>query len=204
MGARRVSIALLRIADGRDAYHQESWGSALEHLPKVDHVVTVDDREHRLGFAGAIQQGWDQITETDASWVFHLELDFLFHKQVPLDRMIAVLDRHPELAQVCLKRQPVNDQEQAAGGIVEVRPGEYTQRVENGDIWTEHRLCFSTNPSVYPAALCHQDWPQTERSEGVFTHRLLEDPEVRFAFWGAKFDPPLVHHIGDARAGHGY
>lgn len=199
-----MSIALLRIGDGRDTYHNTAWASAVEMLPRFEHVVTVDDNAHTLGFAGAIQQGWQQITELQVDYVFHFEMDFTFRRPVPLERIVAVLQRQPYLAQICLKRQPVNAAEKAAGGIIECDPDSYTQRVEHGDIWTEHRCCFSTNPCVYPAALCHQGWPQEPQSEGVFTHRLLADPDVRFAFWGAKTDPPMVDHIGDARAGNGY
>lgn len=166
-------------------------------------MVAIDDRDHELGFAGAIAEGWRKVRETGCEWVVHLEMDFIFKGPVPLDRMIAVLKREPHLAQICLKRQPVNTEEIAAGGIVEREPDSYRQRVEHGDIWTENRVCFSTNPCVYPAALCAHGWPQVKLSEGVFTHRLLEDPDVRFAFWGAKFDEPLVEHIG-VRAGTGY
>jgi hypothetical protein len=131
-------------------------------------------------------------------------MDFTYNAPVALDRMIAVLKRHPHIVQVALKRQPWNAEECAAGGIVECHPDDFRQRHDAGDIFTEHRRFFTTNPSVYPAALCAQGWPQVPQSEGMFTHRLLEDPDVRFAFWGAKFDPPLVEHVGATRAGHGY
>lgn len=199
-----MSVCLLRIADGRDDYHEAAWASAVEMLPQVEHVVTVDDREHRLGFAGAIADGWRQVIDTGADYCLHLEMDFTFNQPVPLERIIAVLERRPYLAQICLKRQAVNAQERAAGGIVECAPENYLQVVDRGDIWTEHRCCFSTNPCVYPVALCHQGWPQVEQSEGIFTHRLLEDPDCRFAFWGAKYDPPMVEHIGHERTGCGY
>lgn len=198
-----MSICLLRIGDGRDEYHERSWQSAIEAIA-FDHVVTVDDREHQLGFAGAIQQGWDEVLQTAATHVFHLELDFLFNAPVDVDALVALLTEHKHLAQVVLKRQPVNPDEIAAGGLVEQHPGDFAQRVEHGVIWTEHRRYWSTNPSVYPVALCRHGWPQVPRSEGTFTHRLLEDPNVRFAIWGAKFDAPLVNHIGDTRAGHTY
>jgi hypothetical protein len=70
--------------------------------------------------------------------------------------------------------------------------------------WTEHRRFFTTNPSVYRTSLCKLGWPQESESEGKFTHRLLADPLLRFAFWGRKFDPPLCEHIGTIRAGAGY
>lgn len=198
-----MTVCLLRIGDGRDDYHERSWESAKQHLT-WDEVVTVDDRHHQLGFCGAIQHGWDQVIDTGCDYVLHLELDFTFHKTVPVGRMCEVLGRHPELAQLVLKRQAWNDQERAAGGIIEQHPGDYTERYENGDVWTEHRRFWSTNPCVYPARLCRLGWPQESESEGKFTHRLLRDPHLRFAFWGAKHDPPLVEHIGTTRHGNGY
>ncbi len=199
-----MSVCLLRIGDGRDIYHERSWTSALEMLPVFDQVVTVDDRAHELGFAGAITHGWQQVLVTGCDYVFHLELDFTFREAIPVAAMIALLGKQPHLAQVALKRQAVNAAERTAGGIVEQHPDDYVQRVEHGVIWTEHRRFFTTNPCVYSVALCRHGWPRTDQSEGVFTHRLLADPDARFAFWGAKIDAPLVEHIGHARAGTGY
>lgn len=199
-----MSVCLLLIGDGRDEYRDRTIESARECLPTLDRLVEIDDRAHELGFAGAIAEGWRQVLDTGAKWVFHLEADFVFQAPIPVDRMIGVLERQPHLAQIALKRQPWNAAERAAGGLVEQNPDDFTQRTERGDIWTEHRRYWTTNPSVYPAALCAQGWPVEAKSEGAFTHRLLEDPGLRFALWGAKFDPPLVEHIGDGRAGHGY
>lgn len=199
-----MTVCWLMIGDGRDEYHERSLASAKRHIPRPDFTVVVDDSAHELGFAGAIAEGWRRVREIGPDWVFHLELDFTFDAPVPLDRMIAVLKRNPYLVQMALKRQPVNPDEQAAGGIVELDPDSFEQRTSGGDIWTEHRKFFTTNPSVYPAALCAQPWPQESRSEGLFSLKLFEDPKARSAFWGAKFDAPLTHHIGDERAGKGY
>ncbi len=199
-----MKTCLLMIGDGRDDVHDRSVASSLKHLPTFDRVVTVDDTTRELGFAGAIAEGWRQVLAgPDVDWVFHLELDFLFHEDVPLERMIGVLVAQPKLAQMSLKRQAVNDAETAAGGIVEAHPDDFTQMSNHGDVWTEHRRYFTTNPSVYPAALCQLGWPQVPESEGHFTHQLLDDPELRFGIWGPKFAAPAVQHIG-TRAGHGY
>lgn len=198
-----MTVALLLIDDGRP-YREETLRSAAEHLPVFDELVEVNDPDHELGFDGAIAEGWDRIARMGVDYVFHLEADFTFNAQIPVDQICAVLKRQAHLAQVCLKRQPWNEAERAAGGIVELRPDDYEQRTEHGDIWTEHRVCFSTNPCVYPAALCAQGWPQEPESEGIFTHRLLEDARCRFAFWGAKHAPPLCEHIGIERTGSGY
>lgn len=199
-----MNLAFLLISDGRRDYRERTLDSAKEAMPEPEHFLEVDDSDHGLGFAGAIQAGWDKVVETDADFVLHCEGDFLFERPVPIERMVSVLKRHPHLAQISLKRQPWSSAEKAVGGFVELQPDLYRQRVDAGDIYTEHRVCFSTNPCLYPVALCHQGWPQVERSEGVFTHRLLEDPDCRFAIWGGKFDAPAVIHIGEERAGHGY
>jgi hypothetical protein len=199
-----ASICLLVIDDGREEYLARCLASAAEYLPPMDACVMVDDSAHELGFAGAIQAGWDGVLGTGCEWVFHLESDFLFDGPVAIDRMLDVLQREGHLAQISLKRPPCNGAERAVGGFVELNPDAYAQHVDRGDIFTTHRVCFTTNPSLYPAATCRHGWPQEERSEGAFTHRLLEDPEVRFGIWGAKFDPPAVTHIGKERAGVGY
>lgn len=200
-----AKVAFLLISDGRHDYRERTLESAKRAMPEPDWMIEIDDSSHELGFAGAIQAGWDRIiAETDADYVFHCEGDFTFNRPVPLHRMIGVLERHRHLAQLVLKRQPWNHAERAAGGIVEQHPDDYTQRTDQGDIWTEHRRFWSTNPCVYPVGFCYQGWPQEPQSEGMFTHRLLADPDLRFAFWGAKYDQPMVEHIGHERAGHGY
>lgn len=199
-----MSVCWLMIGDGRVDYHRRSLASAETHVPRPDFEVVIDDSAHELGFAGAIAEGWRQVREIRPDWVFWIELDFTFNRDVPLDRMIAVMERHPNLAQICLLRQAWNEEERRAGGIMQLHPEDYVQRVEAGDIWVEHRRHFSTNPCLISGALCAQGWPQEDQSEGKFTHRLLADPAVRFAYWGAKADEPFVTHIGDERSGHGY
>lgn len=201
-----MSICLLLIGDGRDDYHAASRASLSEQLPTSDHVVEIDDRDHLLGFTGAVAEGWRQVLATGADWVFHAELDFTYTEPVEIDRMIAVLERHPHLTQMSLKRQPVNHEERAAGGIVELHPRDYVERHDESDIWTEtKRFAFTTNPSVYSTRLCELGWPLEQHSEGVFSWRLLQaDPERRCGIWGGKWDPPRVLHIGDVRAGVGY
>lgn len=199
-----MSLCVLTIRDGRDEVHERSLASLKEAVPKPDHHIVVDDCEHRLGFAGAIAEGWQQVTETGADWVFHHEADFTFNAPVPIKAMAETLATHPYVAQLVLKRQSWNEAERDAGGIVEQWPDEYRQRTHMGSLFTEHRLFWSTNPSLFPAAWCRYGWPQSQGSEQVWTERLTEDPDLRFAFWGGKYDPPLVTHIGADRIGHGY
>lgn len=216
---------LFVITDGRAGYHDKALASAAEMLPKFDEFVMVNDCDEpewcdyldatwpefdilhpvgRRGFAGAIEAGWEHISHLGADWVFHLEADFTFNQPVDVAAMADVLDSHPHLVQMALRRQPWNDAERAAGGIVEQHPGDYTDHEWHGQRWLEHRRFFTTNPSLYRASLCEQGWPQVKNSEGIFTHQLIADPTVTFGFWGPRTDPPAVHHIGDERAGCGY
>jgi hypothetical protein len=131
-------------------------------------------------------------------------MDFTFNDPVDISGMIGLLERHPHLAQVSLKRQPWSEEEHAAGGIVERNPDDFTEQQDEQAVWTEHRRYWTTNPSVYSTRWCRLGWPQARYSEGLFTHKLLADPMLRFAIWGAKHDAPRVHHIGEARTGVGF
>jgi hypothetical protein len=198
-----VSIALLLISDGREEPLARCLASIEAMVPAVDRLVHVDDADHRLGFAGAIAEGWRRVLETDADHVFHVEQDFEFREPVDLDGMAALLKRRPYLAQVALLRQPWNAAERAAGGIFQQHPSDYVEVEDEWAVWVEHRRFFTTNPSLYRRDLMRRGWPLVPHSEGMFTHALVRDPAVRFAFWGAKADPPRVHHLAD-RVGHGY
>lgn len=201
-----MTIAVLAISDGRDDIHHQAWLSFCENVnvPDDTQLLFVEDPRHELGFHGAVQAGWDQVIDTGADWVFHFERDFTFNEPIDVPAMVQLLERQPHLVQVALKRQAWNPQEKAAGGIVEQHPDDYVERSDDQATWTEHRRFFTTNPSVYSARLCRLGWPQESESEGKFTHMLLRDPLLRFAFWGAKFDPPRVEHIGHIRTGVGY
>lgn len=196
-----MSTCLIVICDGRDQIHQRALASAEENLPWFDQVVEVDDRDHALGYAGAIRTAWAQV---EADWVFHFEADFLFKAPVPVGQMIRLIERRPYLRQVALKRQAWNPYEKQAGGVVELDPDVFIEQSDQVCTWTEHRRFFTTNPSVYPAGICRIGWPHQQESEGYFTYRLLVDPLVRFAYWGPKLSQPLVEHIGLGRRGTGY
>lgn len=181
------------------------------HFADFDCVVRTGGR----GFAAAIAAGWVALLErrgdrhdadeTYPSFVFHLEDDFVFECAVPLDTMQRVLLAKPSLVQLALRRQAVNADERAAGGVIEQHPEAYTTHVLDGAVWLEHRLFFTTNPSLYRISLCERGWPNVPKSEGLFTHTLLaEQPEARFGYWGPKEAAPMVTHIGEQRTGTGY
>jgi hypothetical protein len=200
-----VTVCQVWIGDGRDDYHKLATASIADMTPKPDHLVVIDDRDHQLGFSGAVQQAWTQVLETGADYVFHCELDFTYNEPVPIDRMIGVLERHPEVVQLSLKRQPMTAAESAAGDIL-LANAEHCQEIIDGeDVWVNQRRWFTTNPSLYRTDLCRRGWPQCQYSEGTFTIGYLQDhPHHWFGVWGALADPARVTHIGHERVGTGY
>lgn len=240
-----MSVCLLVMTDGRDDVLAETMASLAADLHgPITRRVLYDDTgfpahahalrrtypafevlQHpngRQGFGGAIRAAWAHVGCFSERYVFHAEDDFTLNRSLDLTPLMAVLDACPHLAQLVLKRQPWNPDEEAAGGIIEQHPDDYTERTfevgavtavlpdanlpdyARSAVWTEHRRYFSTNPSLYRRSLTFRGWPDVEHSEGHFSIDLFADPDVRCAFWGGKADPPMVHHIGKERAGCGY
>lgn len=166
----------------------------------------------RLGFGGAIRNAWYYLKEADSNpYIFHLEDDFEFTKHINLWDMMEILSTHPYLAQLALLRQPWNQKEIEAGGLVEARPGAFTFRVSNpaGLNWMEHRDFFTTNPCMYPRRILDVGWPEGLESEGHFGIKLKQQgfngvsgDQVQFGYFGHR--EIMVTHIGKERNGLGY
>lgn len=230
-----VSVAMLIVTDGRDDYLAHCIASANVHLsgPVTERWLYDDTGDaayrarlferypsmrhinggRRQGFGGAIRAAWQQLAQhSGADWVFHLEQDFVFNRPVELAGLIEVMTRRPYLAQMALRRQSWNAEEEEAGGVIELHPEAYDEHRDTlGRAWLEHSLFWTTNPSLYRRSLCATGWPLGANSEGEYTRRLLSHgtpdappAEVRFGYWGAREDSPWVEHIGRDRVGHGY
>lgn len=196
-----TKICLVAIGDGRDECHERSWASMREMIPPTDYAVVIDDRDHKLGFGGAIREAWRQALQTDATHILHCELDFIYLRPVALHSMITVLDALPYLVQMALLRGPVNDDECAVGGVIEQHPDDYTPMSWRAYNWCEHRRYVTTNPAVWPRWVIERGWPDLPESEGHFGIDLFsEGPSYRAAYWGTEVS---VEHIG-VRCGVGY
>lgn len=218
-------ITLLVITDGRreclehtlDSFTTNVDQSLIEHTvivndsPDPDYRDFVDDlgfdlhvppAPRKRGFAGAIAAGWANLIGTE--YVFHLEDDFTFNRTVDLPALAGVLQEHPHLVQMALRRQPWNELEIEAGGVVESHPDWYEDATDGTHHWLEHRAFFTTNPSLYPTWVTALGWPQCPNSEGVFSHLIFGDAARRSGYWGHRDDAPWVHHIGAQRIGIGH
>lgn len=230
-------IVLLVMTDGRKDYLVQTIASVFEHLdgPITRMVIfddSADDAYHvwlqdrfgpdgfevvrqpgeRLGFGGAIRTAWAWLREnTNEPFVWHQEDDFTFNRHVYTSDMIAVMLERPHLAQMALVRQPWSETECNAGGLIAVNPSAYSQHTDGRHWWLQHRLFYTTNPSLFSRSLLDIGWPEGDHSEGIFHHELmarglLGTPAefVWYGYWGRKDDGPWVHHIGYERTGTGY
>lgn len=184
--------------DSRFCPDIEFEGYAFKNLRKV-HYLESDG----AGFAGAIANAWEylHLGNADNPYIFHLEDDFLFNRQIDLWEMMVILDSHSYMAQLALMRQPCNLEEAKAGSLYELHKGCFTTHVG----FSEHDLWFTTNPCMYRRELIREfDWPLEEGSEGKFTIKLRE-AGYKFGYMGKLDDKPWVTHIGVDRAnGKGY
>lgn len=224
-----MTVTLLVISDGRREYIEQSIPSALSMLRgKITRKIIYDDTgdalerewlreqfpmftvahhpEGRQGFGGAIRFMWDYLTHHDQNkFVLHVEQDFTFNREVDVNVMCALLDTHPSLVQVALRRQACNAAERAAGGVVEANPEAFIECEFGGQKYLIHREFLTTNPCVYRRSLCSRGWPDDPHSEGklgaIIRNESIAPP---FAYWGARSDAPWVEHIGAERAGVGY
>lgn len=212
-----MNVALVLVGDGRTEYLERAVESLREQVdyPFVSRIMVDDsgDRAHRKylkaaypefvhvhhtrrkGTVEAVRSGWRSALLSGVEYVFHTEEDFTFNEPVQIDAMAALLEAHPNFAQVILKRDPYSWPEHEAGGFMELAPDKYHERTSELGVWCEHERLFSSNPSLIPRK--------------VFSNRFCGEAEfgkfcVRqgwcFAYWGAKADPPRVTHIGLERS----
>jgi hypothetical protein len=221
-----VKLALAVFTDGRDECLAETIESANTKLRATwcsktifDDTGDIDHVKHlkrqfpdftvlatgpgKQGFGGAIASAWRTLFASEATHVFHLEDDFVFEAPIFVSEMVHVLDIAPNVQQVALKRQPWGDE--PPNGFMGQWPTAYMNQTVEKVRWTEQRLFFTTNPSVYRRDLMVRGWPEVPQSEKVFGNNLFaENEHFRCAFLGHKDDAPLVHHIGANRVGTGY
>lgn len=220
-----MSLALVVMTDGRLDCIKRAIPSMLEHLGEehVEYAIIHDDsgdREYRAelrrrfgsftvigtgqrqGFAGAVRNARNYVSRLDVDHVWWHEDDFLLSRQVDVGAMRRVLDDRGYLAQIALLRQPWNQAERTAGGIIEQHPEDYRLVVDGETAWREHRRFVTTNPALWPRWAFERSWPTGAESEGRFGIQLFKDRAAQCAFWGAEGE--WCEHIGHERIGTGY
>jgi hypothetical protein len=215
-------IALVVITDGRRDCLKASVSSMKEQIrPWPEQRFIIDDsgdegyglmlnetfpdffvahHSERRGFCGAVKSGFELAAASRADFTVWCEDDFTYNEPVDLDAMQAILEANPHLAQLALKRQPVNHEERAAGDLMAAWPAEtWVQR----DGFIEHELTFTTNPSLIPRRVIELILASgVDCAETIITGQLLA-AGYKLGYLGEIGDPPRVEHIGDHRT-HGW
>jgi hypothetical protein len=174
-----------------------------------------------VGFCRSVAKGWAAAAAAAEPYVFWLEHDFRFIRDVDLNLLAAALDLNPEIAQMSFMRAAANTAELAAGGVVanqRARGSEFIERTlwatsawfhrdGPGDTalpWLDHDAYFTTNPSLMTTAfMAENPWPTeyTSWCEGRFGIDLKARGH-RFGIVGQA--EPWVEHVGTRDEGFGY
>lgn len=195
----KYALAVLTHGEHGPGEAIRSLRAAASELP----AMIVSYHDPGMGFCHGTRELWRQVSlaafDENIDYVFWLEHDFRFLNHVPVDRLQAVLEDH-WLAQVALMRQPVNEAEKAAGGVVASRPGRFWPQAGG---YLLHEEYFTTNPSMMRTSfMLENPWPEDgEECEGKFGI-ALRIIGYRFAVWGD--GKPWVEHVGELRTGKGY
>lgn len=215
------TFALLVMTDGRNNYLLQTVSSASLMLrgPIIERWMHDDtgDENHRAwlrrrfpdfihigegprkGFGGAYDFVWKTLGgQSQAKYVFSLEDDFTFNREIPLEAMAQVLEDNPHVYQMALRRQAWSSEEIQAGGVIERWPDVFYQQ----DGWISQRFFYTTNPHLCRKSLFEtRTYPNVKDAEGHFSLGVLnDDPQAQFGYWGEKSDPPWVQHIGVQRS----
>lgn len=224
-----MSAPILVLTNGRRDCIARTIPSIYEHLDGAGDMVIVDDSgnpDYRAwladtfpdalvtavapeaaGYWRAMRVVWAIARDSGSPSAVLWEDDFVLNAPVDLADLQHVLDAHPYLTQISLLRQPWWPNEHEHGGLIgalEAQGQVFEERTDGQHWWTEHRACFTGNPSLIPRRTFAHDWPEGAWSESRFGRLLFTEPAARGAYWGRRSDPPRVEHIGHQRVGRDY
>jgi hypothetical protein len=123
----------------------------------------------KKGFTAAMQAVCEAAEGQDC---FVLEEDWTFLVKVNLAELQEKLHNCPQLAQICMYRAPISEEEVECGGIIEMfrRWGDTVTEIDGLLV---HSSYFSTNPSLWRGEVCEMGWPQVVDSEVAKTRDLV-------------------------------
>ncbi len=192
-------IGLAFISDRGDMYLPECRKAFTRNVGWAFTATTViDDQQHRLGMAGAVNAAWSWAIENDVDYLLHVEEDMHFTRTVDVQRLVDILDLNAELAEVTLVRQPWSQEEALAGGVAK-KLGAIPHSCDCEDPplrWSTQDYIFSLNPSLIPRRILELGWPAGNEAEMT---SILLDRGYEFGLYGHPEDAPVIEHVGHVR-----
>lgn len=185
-------------------------GTLAQALDSFDESVSprpnnrIIHRDPGFGFCSATRSLWEKAAAAGDDFIFWLEHDFVFLRQIDLRGASLILEDE-SIGQVQLMRESVNDVEREAGGVVakhQARGDLFESQTTEGVPFLRHSAYLTTNPSLMRNSFMAQNpWPEHESEcEGKFGIELRQRG-YSFAILGD--GEPWVDHIG-VRSGFGY
>jgi hypothetical protein len=182
------------------------WGGyrldALNDLAAQHGFYVVGPVEH-LGYSKSTAAMWRYLRErAKGRFIFAVEDDFTYDRDVDLVPMIRTLEENPHLKQLALLRHAAYASEFAAGGVLESLKSPTTLRNGRPFPFVEHRDHWTANPSLFRRTVTQTPWPSKASSERAFGDLMLRDKAAAFAYWGS--GEAWITHIGETRASTSY
>jgi hypothetical protein len=168
-----------------------------------EHGFYVVGPERHIGYVAGMQALWGYLDRrAQGSYVFSIEDDFVYDRDVDLAPMIDTLREHSALRQIALLRGPYYDREIEAGSVLASLKTPHELQNHRPYPFVTHRDHFTANPSLFHRSLVKTPWPSGQSTERLFGDAVLRDERARFAYWGS--GEPWISHIGAVRAGSAY
>jgi hypothetical protein len=156
-----------------------------------------------VGYTASMRLMWKYLAErAKGAWVFSVEDDFLYSRDVDLQQLQGTMEEQPNLRQLALLREAYYPRELEVGGVIQSLKTPTILRNHRANPYVEHRDHWTANPSLFRRSLTKTAWPIGDSSERRFGDLLLRDPQAAFAYWGS--GEPWISHIGATRAGSSY
>lgn len=233
------AVPLVILSHRKRAFIKETVASIQRHLHGATVSLIVDDSgdvdhrnwvkneiglwcepasvlDHNVGYLKAMERVWalaqEGCDEFGSPYALLWEEDFVLTRDITLERMITVMDKNPDLAQLNFQRQAVYGVEKRFGYMDSHQRRGYGLRREATDTvrWVSRRTPFTTNPSLIRREALEIAWPSREECDtvqgGAEPAMSLRMEQAGFKFgWYGPWDTPVTRHVGDDRkSGIGY
>ena len=185
-----------------DDFPDEATRQFLDTLPAIHKVY----HPHNQGLASSVNDLQNFLTSSDYDYVFHLEDDFVFQREVKVQHMIQLLEHNPDIAQMRLTRQPIYDVEIAEGNIITCVPKMQVYKdlgynVEQKEGFVKIWPLWSFNPNIAHVKHFKAVAQVQSKAENTFSRIVFSDKSLSAGYYGNIDDTNYVHHIGEVRKG---
>jgi hypothetical protein len=179
----------------------ESYRNWLSSEYKSANIIHVDDTAS--GYINAMSKCFEIAVNSGCDYILHTEDDFILNRDLDVSKLINILEKNKNFAQIALQRQPWYDHERGQDTLIHcwrVLGYEFTEKRLDGCAYVEHAYFWTANPNIYPTKIASIGWPKERDSELQFTKKVFA-LGYKAAFYEKESSENYVTHIGDFRLG---